>query len=121
MLGLRERGAPADGTFCAHSGKGHVAAKPGDYARAIDVHGVDVRPLLFEALGGFSPEVVELLKQLAEERQNRLSTGEYDQTTWSARTWMSFTVQKLSVALHRAAAMEIGLALGLSVAADPRA
>ena len=25
---------------------------------------------------------------------------------------MSFTVQKLSVALHRAAAMEIGLALG---------
>jgi hypothetical protein len=121
VLGLRERGAPADGTFRAHSGKGHVAAKPGDYARAIDVHGVDVRPLLFETLGGFSPEVVELFKQLAEERQNRLSTGEYDQTTWSARTWMSFTVQKLSVALHRAAAMEIGLALGLSIAADPRA
>ena len=22
VLGLRERGAPADGTFCAHSGKG---------------------------------------------------------------------------------------------------
>ena len=64
---------------------------------------------------------MELLKQLAEERQNRLSTGEYDQTTWSARTWMSFTVQKLSVALHRAAAMEIGLALGLSVAALTRA
>ena len=28
---------------------------------------------------------------------------------------------KLSVALHRAVAMEIGLALGLSVATDPRA
>ena len=69
----------------------------------------------------FSPEVVELLAALAEERQNRLSTAEYDQTTWSARTWTSFTVQKLSVALHRAVAMEIGLALGLSVATDPRA
>ena len=76
-----------------------------------------------ETLGGFSPDVVALLKELAEERQNRLSTGEYmyDQTTWAARTWMSFTTQKLSVALHRAVAMEIGLALGLSVAADPRA
>ena len=75
----------------------------------------------FETFGGFSPEVVELLAALAEERQNRLSTAEYDQTTWSARTWTSFTVQKLSVALHRAVAMEIGLALGLSVATDPRA
>ena len=46
-----------------------------------DVYGTDVRPLLFETLGGFSPEVMELLKQLAEERQNRLSTGEYDQMT----------------------------------------
>ena len=59
-------------------------------------------------------------ESLTEERQNRLSTGEYDQTTWAAHTWMSFTTQKLSVALHRAVAMEIGLALGLSVAADPR-
>ena len=121
VLGLRERGAPSDGAFRARSGKGYVAPKDGQYARALNVHGVDVRPLLFETFGGFSPEVVELLAALAEERQNRLSTSEYDLTTWSARTWTSFTVQKLSVALHRAVAMEIGLALGLSVATDPRA
>ena len=85
------------------------------------MHGVDVRPLLFETLGGFSPEVQDLLKELAEQRQNRLSRREYDETTWSARSWLSFTKQKLSVALHRAAALEIGQALGLSVAVDPRA
>ena len=37
------------------------------------------------------------------------------------RSWLSFTKQKLSVALHHAAALEIGQALGLSVAVDPRA
>ena len=121
VLGLRERGTPSDGAFNARTGLGYVAPKKGDYARAIDVHGVDVRPMLFETLGGFSPEVVELLRDLAEERQNKLNKGEYDQTTWAARTWTTFTVQKLSVALHRAAALEIALALGLSVATDQRA
>ena len=83
--------------------------------------GVDVRCLLIETFGGLSPAVRELLHDVVVERQNRLLSNEYDQTTWSARTWTSFTVQKLSVALHRAVAMEIGLALGLSVATDPRA
>ena len=80
-----------------------------------------VKVLLFETFGGFSPEVLDLLHELAEQRQNRLSRREYDETTWAARTWLTFTKQKLSVALHRAAALEIGQALGLSVAADPRA
>ena len=101
-----------------HSARGTYALR---YHRAINAHGVDVRPLLFEVLGGFSPEVLELLGELAAARMNRLNTGEYDQTTWAARTWMAFTAQKLSVALHRAVAMEIGRELGLSVAADPRA
>ena len=77
-------------------------------------------PLLFETLGGFSPEVCSLLRAAAAERQNRLTAGEYDVTTWAARTWLSFTTQKLSVALHHAVALEIGQALGLSVAVDPR-
>ena len=64
--------------------------------------------------------MTELLRELAEERQNRLNTGEYDQTTWSARSWTTFTVQKLSVALHRAVATEAAHALGLSVGTDPR-
>ena len=121
VLGLRQRGSAAEAAFNPQSGKGYVAEAKGAYHRAINAHGVDVRPLLFEVLGGFSPEVLELLGELAAARMNRLNTGEYDQTTWAARTWMAFTAQKLSVALHRAVAMEIGRELGLSVAADPRA
>ena len=70
--------------------------------------------------GGFSPDFVSLLKRGADARQNRLSSSEYDQTTWSARSWLSFSVQKLSVALHRGCALEIATALGLPTAADPR-
>ena len=69
---------------------------------------------------GFSPEVVELLRELATERQNKLNKGEYEVTTWSARTWTSFVCQKISVALHRAAALEIAHAVGISHATDPR-
>ena len=43
-----------------------------------------------------------------------------DETTWSARTWLSFVSQRLSVATQLAAAQEVAEALGLSVAADPR-
>ena len=72
-------------------------------------------------MGGFSPGVVSLLKRCAEARQNRLSRSEYDQTTWSARSWLTFSVQKISVALHNSCAMEIADALGLPTAVDPRA
>ena len=97
VLGLRERGKPSDGTFRAMTGEGYVAAVPGDYDWAIRVHGVDVRVLLFESFGGFSPDVVHLMRDLAEERQNRLNKAEYELTTWAARTWLSFSAQKISV------------------------
>ena len=57
----------------------------------------------------------------AELRANNLTASEYDETTWSARTWMAFTTQRLSVAVQYSAAQEVAEALGLSVAADPRA
>ena len=38
---------------------------------------------------------------------------EYDETTWSARTWMAFTTQRLSVAVQYSAAQEVAEALGL--------
>ena len=81
-----------------------------------------VRCLLFSVFGGFSPAVCTLLNQglRGARRQNRLQKAEYDATTWSARTWLSFSVQKLSVALHRAAAFEVVHALGLSDAVDAR-
>ena len=41
-------------------------------------------------------------------------------TTWSARSWLSFSAQKVSVALHRAVAYELVHALGLSAAVDER-
>ena len=53
-------------------------------------------------------------------RQSKLTSSEYDETTWSARTWLSFVSQRLSVATQLAAAQEVAEALGLSVAADPR-
>ena len=77
--------------------------------------------LLCETLGAFGPELLGVLKQAAEYRSNKLTAGEYLETTWSARSWLSFAMQRISVALHRAASMEIGRALGLAVGTDPRA
>ena len=117
--GRPERGRPGT-RFNANTGEGHLCAIPGDYRRAIDVHGVDVRCLLFETFGGFGPEVVALLEALADERGDKLNKGEYEITTWSARKWTSFVCQQISVALHKAAAAEIAHAMGMSVVADPR-
>ena len=47
------------------------------------------------------------------ERENKLFASEYEETTWSARTWTNFAAQKLSVALHYAAATEISAALSV--------
>ena len=46
-------------------------------------------------------------------RENKLFASEYEETTWSARTWTTFAAQKLSVALHYAAATEISAALSV--------
>ena len=63
----------------------------------------------------------EELRKGAEWRANKLTASEYDETTWLARTFMAFTTQRLSVAVQYSAAQEVAEALGLSVAADPRA
>ena len=64
--------------------------------------------------------MVELLRELREERGNKLAKSEHDLATWSTRNWLTFTRQKLSVAVHLAAANEIGQALGLAHGADTR-
>ena len=114
--GLRERGHPSDGSFNPRTGRGYVAAVEGEYHRAEHVHGVDVRCLLFEVFGGWCPTTVAFFAELAEQRQNKLRKDEFDVTTWAARTWLSFAAQKVSVALHVAAAYEVVHALGLSAA-----
>ena len=64
---------------------------------------------------------MRLLQEAAEHRNNQLSAAEYDETTWAARTWLSFVHQRLSVAVHnKAVAREVSDALGLSAAVDPR-
>ena len=52
-----------------------------------------------------------VLHELAKERDNKLTPAEYEETTWSARSWTTFAAQKISVALHYAAAFEISMAL----------
>ena len=118
MLGRRERGVK--GTFNRRTGEGYVSPKPGDYARA-QASGVRCVPLLVETFGGMSPQLVDALRAAAEWRKNKLTSSEYDETTWSARTWMAFVTQRLSVAAQLSMAQEVAEALGLSVAADPRA
>ena len=45
--------------------------------------------------------IVRDLLEAGEFRSNRLTAAEYDETTWSARTWLSFVFQRLSVAVHK--------------------
>ena len=61
------------------------------------------------------------LREASDWRANKLTSSEYDETTWSARTWMTFVAQRISVAVQLSSAQEVAEALGLSVAADPRA
>lgn len=51
-------------------------------------------------------------------RENRLVSREYDETTWAARTWHAFSSQKLSVAVHLAAAGELAHALRMPTTGD---
>ena len=71
--------------------------------------------------GGWSPALLGALRTASEWRSNKLTASEYDETTWSARTFMAFAAQRISVAVQLSMAQEVAEALGLSVAADPRA
>ena len=65
--------------------------------------------------------LVDVLHAADAWRQGKLTSSEYDETTWSARKYLLFAMQRISVAAHLAMAQEVAEALGLSVAADPRA
>ena len=121
-VGLRGRGSLSDDAFDACTGEGYVAPVPGDYAKALD-GGLGVVPMLFETLGGFSPDFVQMLLAASAEVENKLSHAQYDEATWSTRTWLSFATQRISVALHTAVAWEITVALdgrGHAASGDPR-
>ena len=117
--GERQRGEPSEPAYSSVTGQGYVREVDGQYKRARG-HGVDLRCLHFETFGGFGPESVAFVEELSHAVSNKLRKHEFDETTWAARTWCTFTTQKLSVALHRAVAGEIASALGLSQAVDRR-
>ena len=120
VYGRDEHGAPGDEEFDPATGAGYVPAMDGDYCMAME-HGCDVRLLLFETFGGFGDGVTHLLRVLAGVVSNRLSHSQYDMTSWSARNWKTYQAQRLSVALHLAAAEELAQELGLAAgrAVDP--
>ena len=118
--GLKQRGEESHGTFKPKTGRGYVAACDGDYAQTKQL-GHDVRALVFESFGGFGVEVVRLLKRLAADVNYKLSARQYDEATWSTRSWLAFQTQRLSVALHMALAWEIGSELGAGPCSGPDA
>ena len=122
VRGRLQRGVESDGTFKRVNGTGYVAPKDGAYKRAqAQACGVDVSEWLVETFGGMSPALYDALREASDWRANKLTSSEYDETTWSARTWMTFVAQRISVAVQLSSAQEVAEALGLSVAADPRA
>jgi hypothetical protein len=118
-VGLKERGAPGT-QFKPATGEGRVEAVAGAYDKALK-KGIEVLTLLVEVWGGFSPDLVELLRRTAEARGNKLRGSEYDDTTWSARTWSARAVQRISCTVMRAMAWEIATAMSLPRAWDSRA
>ena len=50
---------------------------------------------------------MRLLERASAIREERLEASEYDEATWSTRTFIPFVAQRISVALQRGAASEI--------------
>ena len=112
VYGRAQRGAKGDRAFEPSTGEGYVAPLAADYSAAI-ANGVDVRLLLFETFGGFSPAVMHLLRAAADDVGNKLSRSQYlDEVSWSTRNWTSLQCQRLSVKLHIACAQEVVEELG---------
>ena len=110
----------ADGNFRRRRG-GYVAAKRADYDHALSRGDTDVQMLLFETFGGWSAPVTALFKKMRDKVQNKLSKKQYeDEVSWSTRTWLALMAQRMSVALHLAAAWEIAVELKVPGAEDER-
>ena len=72
----------------------------------------------FETFGGWSVPVVRLFNKM----RDKLSKKQYDdEVSWTTRTWSSLMAQRMSVALHMAAAWEIARELSLAGAEDEAA
>ena len=118
-LGRAQRGEEGGGNWRAAAGTGYVAPVKGAYAKPLRL-GMEVLVLLFSTFGGMSPDVVNLVWRAAEARGNKLRGSEYEDTTWAARTWTSYTMQRISCSLMRGVAWELATAMELTRSHDPR-
>ena len=75
------------------------------YQEALD-GGHDVLVLVSEVWGGFSPEAMRFLGELAQARGDRVDF-ERESATWSTTSFMSYHGQMLSLAVQLGVATEI--------------
>ena len=115
VRGRLQRGVAGDGSFKRTTGAGYVAPIDGAYKRA-QACGVLVEELLVETFGGLSPALTSVLREAADWRSNKLTSSEYDETTWSARTWLTFVAQRISVAVQLSMAQEAAEAQAVAAA-----
>ena len=82
---------------------GKKVAVLGDYRDAIR-RGHSVYALIHEVFGGWAPDAVKLFRQAA-----RAHSDEIDPmlTSWAARSFTAYYAQRISIAIHVAAATEI--------------
>ena len=120
--GLEQRGEKGDGDFRPGDGGGYVEPKKADYSHLLSRGDSDLQMLLFETFGGWSVPVVRLFNKMRDKVRDKLSKKQYDdEVSWTTRTWSSLMAQRMSVALHMAAAWEIARELSLAGAEDEAA
>ena len=61
-----------------------------------------------------------MIRRAAVDRGNKLHGSEYDATTWSARSWTSYAMQRISCTLMVAVAWEMASAMELTRVRDAR-
>ena len=81
------------------------ARRTAKYQEALD-GGHDVLVLVSEVWGGFSPEAMRFLGELAQARGDRVDF-ERESATWSTTSFMSYHGQMLSLAVQLGVATEI--------------
>ena len=99
-----------------------VAPKKADYSHLLSRGDSDLQMLLFETFGGWSVPVVRLFNKMRDKVRDKLSKKQYDdEVSWTTCTWSALMAQRISVALHMAAAWEIARELSLAGAEDEAA
>ena len=82
----------------------------GDYLYALK-HGHSVVPLIHEVFGGLAPRANENLRDLGRRKQGRLDEPS---TSWSARSFVAYYGQLLSIAVAIGVAGELKRGIGAS-------